>query len=121
MMVHHEILKEFYWRLSERKSLTIMTVVQNGPSRARRSVIEVYRWTLRKYFEHLRNRVSNNHDGFVGRTVESMTVRRWILIKDFETLKNRVSDNHDGCAGRTVKGTMVCRRVRRWTLGENKL
>ena len=70
-----------------------MKVVQDGPSRERRSVIEVRHWTLGKDFETLRNRVCNFYDSFEGRTIESTTVRRigplFTLRKDFETLRNR--------------------------------
>ena len=53
-----------------------MTGVQDGQSRARWSVIEVYRWTLRIDFETLRNWISDNHESFAGQTVESTTVHR---------------------------------------------
>ena len=76
MTIHHEILKKFYWRLSKRKCLSIMTVVHDGLSRERLYVVEVCSWTLGKDFKTLRNRVSDKYDGFVGQIVEIRTVCR---------------------------------------------
>ena len=67
---------EDFWRPLLEGSLTIMTVVQDGTSWVRRSVVSVRRWTLGKFLETLVRGVFDHHDGRAGRTVVCMTVRR---------------------------------------------
>ena len=58
-----------------------MTVVQDGPSGERLSVVSVRRRTLRKCWETLSRGVSDQHDGRTGQTVVGMTVRCRTLRK----------------------------------------
>ena len=64
------------WRPLGEGTLTVTTVVQDGPSRVCRLVVDVRQRTLKKSMETLNRWVSDRHDGFAGRVVEGMKVRR---------------------------------------------
>ena len=88
---------ENFWRPLLEGSLTIMTVKQDGPSLVRRSVVRFHRRTLRKCWETLRNRVSDNQNGCEGRTVVKTMVRhrlRWAGVL--------------GLVQRTLRRSVVC-------------
>ena len=87
---------------------------QHGPLWLWRSIVDDRRGTLNKKMETQKRRVSDRHDGYAGRTVESMIVHHRCPLEDpykmWETFRNRVSDNQHGCAGRTVE-SMTVRRM----------
>ena len=70
---------EKVWRPLGERSVTVMTVVLDGPSSVRHSVLDVCLYTLGKKIETLRTRVSDNHDSCAGWTVVIMTVHHRCL------------------------------------------
>ena len=73
---------EKVWRPSGDGSLTIMTVVKDGLSRARRSIVDFPKKIHRKRWETLRNRVTDNQNGYAGWTVVPTTVHRMCPLVD---------------------------------------